>query len=93
MSRGFAGRSARRIYATGGESLGSSRQGTAYDLGQVASKGSDRAGGKTLCQALGKRHPRQNETLQFTRRNFWTIRSDPDRGSRSALEQGPGSLT
>lgn len=32
-----------------------------------------------ICAALGKRHPRQDETLQFTRRNFWTIRDDPDR--------------
>jgi hypothetical protein len=31
-----------------------------------------------ICQALGKRHPRQDETLQLTRRNWWTIRSSPD---------------
>jgi hypothetical protein len=29
-------------------------------------------------QALGKRHPRQDETLQFTRRNWWTIRDNPN---------------
>ena len=29
--------------------------------------------------ALGKRHPDQHETVQFTRRNWWTIRDDPDR--------------
>ncbi|MBL7490355.1 hypothetical protein I6A60_11355 [Frankia sp. AgB1.9] len=29
--------------------------------------------------ALGKRHLRQDETLQFTRRNFHAIRDDPDR--------------
>jgi hypothetical protein len=32
-----------------------------------------------ICAALGKHHPRQNKTLQFTRRNFGTIRDDPDR--------------
>jgi hypothetical protein len=32
-----------------------------------------------ICQALGKRHPRQEETLQFTRRNWWMIRDDPNR--------------
>ena len=29
--------------------------------------------------ALGKRHGDQQTTLQFTRRNWWTIRDDPDR--------------
>ncbi len=27
--------------------------------------------------ALGKKHPNQHDTLQFTRRNWWTIRDDP----------------
>ena len=30
-----------------------------------------------ICTALGKRHPRQHEQLQFTRRNFWAIRDNP----------------
>lgn len=29
--------------------------------------------------ALGKRHGEQGTTLQFTRRNWWTIRNDPER--------------
>lgn len=29
-----------------------------------------------ICAALGKRHPRQNEQLQLTRRNFWAIRDN-----------------
>lgn len=29
--------------------------------------------------AMGKRHPHQGETLQFTRRNWWSVREDPDR--------------
>ena len=29
--------------------------------------------------ALGKRHPDQAATLQFTRRNWWSVRDDPDR--------------
>lgn len=33
----------------------------------------------SICQALGKRHPRQEDALQFTRRNWWTIRDAPDR--------------
>ncbi len=33
----------------------------------------------TIGAALGKRHPRQDETLQFTRRNWCTIRDDPER--------------
>jgi hypothetical protein len=32
-----------------------------------------------ICAALGKRHPRQEATLQFTRRNFRTIRDNPAR--------------
>jgi hypothetical protein len=32
-----------------------------------------------ICAALGKRHPFQEETLQFTRRNWWAIRDNPDR--------------
>ncbi len=32
-----------------------------------------------ICTALGKRHPAQNTTLQFTRRNLMTIRDDPAR--------------
>ena len=32
-----------------------------------------------ICAALGKRHPRQNKSLQFTRRNLQAIRDDPDR--------------
>jgi len=32
-----------------------------------------------LGQALGKRHPRQDETLQLTRRNWCAIREDPNR--------------
>jgi hypothetical protein len=32
-----------------------------------------------ICAALGKRHPRQDEELQFTRRNFAAIREDPVR--------------
>jgi hypothetical protein len=32
-----------------------------------------------ICAVLKKRHPRQDETLQFTRRNWWAIRDDPDR--------------
>jgi len=31
-----------------------------------------------VCTALGKRHPGQDQTLQFTLRNWWTIRDDPD---------------
>ena len=31
-----------------------------------------------ICQAPGKRHPRQHETLQFTRRSWWTIRDSPE---------------
>ena len=27
-----------------------------------------------ICAALGKRHPNQDQQLQFTRRNWWTIR-------------------
>ncbi|MFF3624799.1 hypothetical protein [Streptomyces sp. NPDC002467] len=29
-----------------------------------------------ICRALGKRHPEQSTSLQFTRRNWWTIRDD-----------------
>jgi hypothetical protein len=29
-----------------------------------------------ICAALGKRHPRQDELIQFTRTNWWTIRND-----------------
>lgn len=36
------------------------------------------AGLAPICAALGKRHPRQDEQLQFTRRNWWAIRDDPD---------------
>ncbi len=32
-----------------------------------------------ICAGLAKRHPRQEETLQFTRRNFCAIRDDPGR--------------
>jgi hypothetical protein len=32
-----------------------------------------------ICASLGKRHGVQERTLQFTRRNWWTIRDDPDR--------------
>ncbi|MFJ5667525.1 hypothetical protein ACIQAR_17690 [Micromonospora chalcea] len=32
-----------------------------------------------VCAALGKRHPRQGEELQFTRRNWWAIRDHPER--------------
>jgi hypothetical protein len=32
-----------------------------------------------ICAALGKRHPRQDEQLQFTRRNWWAIRDNSDR--------------
>ncbi len=32
-----------------------------------------------ICQALGKRHPNQQQTLQLTRRNWLTIRAEPDR--------------
>jgi hypothetical protein len=38
-----------------------------------------------ICAALGKRHPRQDETLQFTRRNFSAIRDDPQRFRRLGL--------
>jgi hypothetical protein len=31
------------------------------------------------CAALAKRHPDQDEQLQFTRRNWWAIRDNPDR--------------
>ncbi|MGW2698562.1 hypothetical protein [Streptomyces sp. NPDC001340] len=31
-----------------------------------------------ICSALGKRHPDQSATLQFTRRNWSTIRQDPN---------------
>jgi hypothetical protein len=45
-----------------------------------------------VCGALGKRHPRQDEELQFTRRNWLAIRDDPDRfvclGVRLWLEPG-----
>ncbi|MEU4066496.1 hypothetical protein AB0F25_29600 [Streptomyces wedmorensis] len=29
-----------------------------------------------ICTALGKRHPGQSTSLQFTRRNWWAIRDD-----------------
>jgi hypothetical protein len=32
-----------------------------------------------VCRALGKRHPDQESTLQFGRRNWHAIRDDPDR--------------
>ncbi len=32
-----------------------------------------------ICSVLGKRHPQQDQQLQFTRRNWWAIRDDPDR--------------
>lgn len=32
-----------------------------------------------ICQALGKRHPDQHDQVQFTRRNWWSIRDDPGR--------------
>lgn len=32
-----------------------------------------------ICAALGKRHPHQDQQLQFTRRNWWAIRDDPER--------------
>jgi len=32
-----------------------------------------------ICTALGKQHPHQQEQLQFTRRNWHTIRDDPTR--------------
>jgi hypothetical protein len=38
-----------------------------------------------ICAALGKRHPRQNETLQFTRRNFCAIRDNPERFRRMGV--------
>jgi hypothetical protein len=31
-----------------------------------------------IAAALGKRHPGQDTTLQFTRRNWWSIRDRPD---------------
>ncbi|GCB50454.1 hypothetical protein [Streptomyces sp. NL15-2K] len=31
-----------------------------------------------ICSALGKRHPGQSTSLQFTRRNWWTVRDDVD---------------
>ncbi len=41
-----------------------------------------------ICQALGKRHPRQNETLQLTRRNWWTIRDSPDQFRAHGCKSG-----
>lgn len=32
-----------------------------------------------VCRTLGKRHPHQDTTLQFGRRNWLAIRDDPDR--------------
>jgi hypothetical protein len=32
-----------------------------------------------ICAALGKRHPRRDEQLQFTRQNWWAIRNDVQR--------------
>lgn len=29
-----------------------------------------------ICSALGKRHPGQSTSLQFTRRNWWTVREN-----------------
>ncbi|KUO16416.1 hypothetical protein AQJ91_36055 [Streptomyces dysideae] len=31
-----------------------------------------------ICATLGKRHPAQSTSLQFTRRNWWTIRDNAD---------------
>ncbi|WP_411147410.1 hypothetical protein [Streptomyces sp. A30] len=31
-----------------------------------------------ICSALGKRHPGQSTSLQFTRRNWWTVRDNAD---------------
>ncbi|MFF7987584.1 hypothetical protein ACFZDK_52505 [Streptomyces sp. NPDC007901] len=31
-----------------------------------------------ICATLGKRHPGQSTSLQFTRRNWWTIKDDAD---------------
>lgn len=35
------------------------------------------AGLTSIGAAMGKRHPDQGETLQFTRRNWWSVRDDP----------------
>jgi hypothetical protein len=32
-----------------------------------------------ICAALGKRHGNQDTSVQFTRRNWWALRDDPDR--------------
>ncbi|GAA0813861.1 hypothetical protein [Spirilliplanes yamanashiensis] len=52
-----------------------------------------------ICSALGKRHPRPEEQVQFTRVNWWTIRDDVARfeglGVRvwlPPLGPGPGGL-
>jgi hypothetical protein len=42
-----------------------------------------------ICEALGKRHPRQHEQLQFTRRNWWTIRDDPERFRKLGMRVWP----
>jgi hypothetical protein len=39
-----------------------------------------------ICAALGKRHPRQDEQVQFTRRNWWAIRNDPASFRQLAME-------
>jgi hypothetical protein len=44
------------------------------------------AGLAAICAALGKRHPRQAETLQFTRRNLGAIRDDQARFRELGLE-------
>ncbi|MFI7493064.1 hypothetical protein ACIBXA_32300 [Micromonospora echinaurantiaca] len=38
-----------------------------------------------ICAALGKRHPRQDGELQFTRRNWWAIRDHPERYHRLGM--------
>jgi hypothetical protein len=38
-----------------------------------------------VCQLLGKRHPNQIEQLQFTARNWHTIRDDPAQFARAGV--------
>lgn len=51
----------------------------------------------SICAALGKRHPAQDTTLQFTRPNFVAIRDNPDRfralGMQVWLPPFPGDVT
>lgn len=39
-----------------------------------------------ICAALGKHHPHQDETLQFTHSNFAAIRDDPARFTRLGMQ-------